>query len=119
MKWFNLLTNEELLKFWKTQDGNIENKIKREYDGDYAWVYFWELGWGKTKKEKKEAIATRYRFSDFGVEFWEVYVDECEEWEINKNYIEFMVNRFGKPYIADLLAKEVGFSSEWWLKQIS
>ena len=119
MKWFNLLTNEELLKFWKTQDSKIENKIKREYDGSYAWVYFWELGWGKTKKEKEEAIATRYRFTDFGVEFWEVYADECEEREINENYIEFMVNRFGKSYIADLLGKEAGLSSEWWLKKIS
>lgn len=116
MKWFNLLTNEELLNFWKTQDNNIENKIRRDYNGDIACVYFWEFGWGKTKKK---AIATRYELSDFRVEFIDAIADESEEQEINTNYIEFMVNRFGKPYIADLLERKVGFVSEWWLKKIS
>ncbi len=116
MKWFNLLTNEELLNFWKTQDNDIESKIRRDYSGDIAYVHFWEIGWGKTKKK---VIAARYEFSDFSVEFLDAIADECEEREINENYIEFMVNRFGKPYIADLLRKEMGLSSEWWLKKIS
>ena len=115
MKWFNLLTNEELLNFWKTQDSKIEDKIKREYDGECAWVWFWELGWGKTKKEQKTGIPTRYKFEDFSVEFWETYAPEEEELDVRAGYIEFMAERFGKPYIADFLNYKTGIPAENWL----
>ena len=118
MKWFTKLTSMELFNFWKTQDGKIENKISIEKHDNYALVTFWELGWGN-KKEQKIGIPTRYKFTDFSLEFHEVYADESEEYEVQANYIAFMAEKFGRWYIADLLKSKTGISADDWLEWIA
>ena len=114
MKWFIKLTKMEILDFWKTIDKNIENKISIELFGDFAYVYFYELGWG----DIKEGVATRYKFTDFSVEYWEAYVDEAEAEKTKEKYLLFMAKKFGNIYIANLLEHETGVTAEKWLKLI-
>ena len=116
MKWFTKLTKQELLAFWKTQDSKVDDSITIKDYGNYAIVWFGELGWGRTKKERQTPIETRYDFTDFSVSFYDVYTDEAEENEINGNYILFMAEKFGKPYIADLLQRDTGVLADNWLE---
>ena len=118
MKWFPKLTKEDILSFQKTQDKNIEDKIAITLYDDVAYVAFWELGWGETKKDQKIGLRTEYEFSDFAMKFYEIYGSEKSEWEMTQNYIQFMSQKFGKEYLADMLTHFTGVPSETFLNII-
>jgi len=111
MKWFPKLSKEEFLAWWKTQDHNIDNKIKIQSFDNYAMVYIWEFGW----LDSNESIATKYKITDFKIEPLETYEFDNSENERNAGYVAFMAKKFGKLYIADLLCWHTSIPTEQWL----